>query len=253
VGIRLDLSFAQAGFLAVKSNYNTTFTENANGSFIYNHKQQQLYTSNRASIGKGGLIISPFLDLNDNGKRDAGEPKADGLKLIINGGRLENNIPDTLTQIFDLEPFTTYYIKIQPQSFDNISWSVKNKTMNVVVDPNNLKLVEIPVIVAAEISGMVYLEKNGVRKGQNKIVVLIYSSDSTLVAKTMTEQDGFFSVLSLRPGQYHAVIDPGQLNKLKMTAAPSKQNFIVRQSVEGDVIDDLEFTIYQQEPDLIPE
>ena len=247
IGLRLDLSFAQAGMMAVKSNYTTTFTESANGSFVLNQPQKSIYSNNRSSIGKGGLVIAPFLDLNYNGLRDADEPRAAGMKLVVNGGRIENNLRDTVTQVFDLEPYTTYYIKIQPQSFENISWSVKHKSVSVIADPNHMKLVEIPVTVASEVSGMVYMNKDNRLHAQGKITVLIYDEDSVVAAKTMTEQDGYFSLYSLKPGRYRACIDPHQLINIGMNAEPAEAAFTIHSTEEGDIIDNLKFVLTEKE------
>jgi hypothetical protein len=243
LGVRLDLSFAQVGVQSVSNSYATTFTENANGSFVYNKQQNELYANNRNSVGRGGLIISPFLDLNSNGKKEEDEPKAPGLKLNINGGRLVNHPADTVIQIFDLEPFTSYYVKLLDASFDNIGWSLKDKTIKVVVDPNNLKLIEIPITVSAEVAGKVYLRENERNKGQGKILVLILDNNLKTVNRIMTESDGYFSLLGLSPGNYTAVIDPGQLERLNLSAYPSEFPFTIEKSYEGDLVDDVEFVL----------
>jgi len=248
LGVRLDLSFAQVGALAVQTRYATTYTENANGSFIYSHNQREVYANNKSSVGKGGLIIAPFLDLNRNGKKEDDEPRAAGLKLNINGGRLENNPADTIFQVFDLEPFTSYYLKFQDESFANISWSLRNKSMKVMIDANNLKLIELPVIVAAEISGTVYVNEVKESNGQGKIVVLIYDQDSNLVARTMSESDGYFSFMGLQPGNYTAKIDPGQLHKLQLVSEPAVFPFTIERSIEGDLVDGVEFNLFPEKP-----
>lgn len=243
LGVRMDLSFAQLGAMAVASKYGTTFTENANGSIIYNQQQNEFYANNRTSVGKGGLILAPYLDLNNNSIRDADEPRAQGLRVNINGGRLVNHQQDTLIRVFDLEPFTSYYVKFHEGSFDNISWSLVNKSMKVMVDPNNLKHIDVPVKVSAEVNGIVYLHSNEKRNGQGKIVVLIFDESNKLVGKTMTESDGFFSYHGLLPGKYMARIDPVQLNKLELIASPQGFAFSIERTIEGDLVDDVEFIL----------
>ena len=115
--------------------------------------------------------------------------------------------------------------------------------MKVLIDPNNLKLVELPVIVSAEVSGTVYMNDIQKKKGLGKIVVLIYNQDSVLVGRSMTESDGYFSLMGLKPGNYAARIDPVQLQKLDLQAVPAVVPFTIERSTEGDFIDDLEFTL----------
>ncbi|HMT28192.1 MAG TPA: hypothetical protein PKD91_02820, partial [Bacteroidia bacterium] len=66
VGCRMDLDFAQVGLLAIGSSVSTSFNENANGSLIYDHNQKRVYANSRTSVGKGGITIARFLDLNNN-------------------------------------------------------------------------------------------------------------------------------------------------------------------------------------------
>ena len=243
VGCRMDLDFAQVGLLAIGSSVSTSFNENANGSLIYDHNQKRVYANSRTSVGKGGITIAPFLDLNNNGLKDDAEPKANGIKLNINGGRIEYSESDTIIQIFDLEPYTSYYLKVQPGSFDNIAWSVKNKTIKVVVDPNNLKVVNIPVTVSSEISGSVYVYEGSAKRGLGKITIQIFDPNSKLVSKILSETDGYFSVMGLAPGIYRVQLDATQMKKLKLKAQPDFLNVELKTTTEGDVVDGLEFIL----------
>ena len=102
--------------------------------------------------------------------RDKDEPKAAGLKFSINGGRVERDDRDTTIRIFDLEPYITYTIELDRNSFDNISWQIKKQTINVIVDPDQFKLIEIPIAIVGEVSGTVYLSENDGKKGQGRII-----------------------------------------------------------------------------------
>ena len=51
-----------------------------------------------------------------------GEPKAYGLNLHANGGRVEKSDRDSTIRILGLEPYTNCFIELDPNSFDNISW-----------------------------------------------------------------------------------------------------------------------------------
>ena len=98
----------------------------------------------------------PFLDINGNGKYDKGELKVLGLKISINGGRVEQSKRDSVIRIFDLEPYMGYLIELNSFSFDNIAWQMRMKNVSVMVDPDQFKLVEIPITVMGEGAGMVY-------------------------------------------------------------------------------------------------
>ena len=247
VGMRYDFSFARVAFSVLQGNDKTySRVEAASGSLIYDHKSNYLNANNRTNVGKGGIVVEPFLDLNYNGIRDKGEPAAPGLKLRINGGRIIYNDKDTLIRILDLEPYHTYLMELSRSSFDNISWQIKNSTYKVTINPNNFTLIEVPVVVVGEVTGEVSnkdIDNDAGGKGQGQIIVNIFDSSMHVFARTLTESDGFFSYIGLPPGNYTASIDSVQLHKLHLIAAPVFIPIHMSQNREGDVADGLEFKL----------
>jgi hypothetical protein len=242
-GFRYDFSFAQTGFSFRKSNDMNTFFESARGSLLFDRKTKYVGASNRTSVGRGGIVIVPFLDMDANGRRDPGESKVLGLKIKINGGRVEQSKRDSVVRVFDLEPYVSHFIELDRYSFENIAWQIRLKNMSVVVDPNQFKLVEIPISVLGEVSGMVNLRSTQGDKGLGRIVVNFYRSDGAFVTTTMTEPDGYFSFLGLLPDRYIARIDTAQMRKLHMTAIPAEIPFTITKSSDGDVVGGLEFFV----------
>ncbi len=243
LGIRFDLSFAQLNLNARRDNNTTSFTETASGSIIVDAKNRYIGSSRRPNAGKGGLLIYPYLDINCNGEKDAGEPKVYGLQLHLNGGRVEYNVKDTTIRVFELEPYSKYLLTFSGSSFDNIAWQLKNKIYDVTIEPNQIKKIEIPVSVYGEANGMVYLESNSGQSGQGRIIVDFYSSDSRLVRSTLSEDDGFFSLLGFTPGDYTAVINKDQMEKLNMKSTPGHIKFSISPSRYGDLKEELVFII----------
>jgi cell division septation protein DedD len=252
IGLRYEFPFAQTGASVRRDNNTTSFVQSANGSLIFDGKTNYLGTDNRPNVGKGGIVIVPFLDLNCNGRRDNGEPKAFGLNFNINNGRIERDNRDTTIRIFDLEPYATYTIELDRNSFDNISWQIKKPIISVFIDPNQFKLIQIPIAVVGEVSGTVYLSENNSKKGQGRIIVCFYhSDDSSLAASTLAEADGFFSFLGLAPGLYVARIDTAQLRRLCMTSSPIALPVNILQNKDGYVVDGLEFVLQSLQSDTL--
>ncbi|MCD6598295.1 MAG: SPOR domain-containing protein, partial [Bacteroidales bacterium] len=244
IGFRYDFKFAQSGFSTRRTNKYTTLVQHARGSFISDRKTRYNTTDNRANVGKGGITVLPFIDINANGTRDAGEPKAYGLSLRASSGRIERIDNDTTIRIFNLEPYADCFIELEQSGFDNISWTLKNKTMSVAVDPNMLKLIEIPIYVVGEASGMVTIDKGeGEPLGLARVIVNFYNSDQKLSGRTLTEQDGYFSYFGLAPGTFTVRLDTAQMRKLSMISTPDSINFDITANIEGDFIDGLDFNI----------
>ena len=247
VGLRYDFSFAQMGFSVRQSNEQTSFVQYARGSLINDKKTSFLKADNRTNVGRGGVSILAFLDLNANGVRDGNEPRADGLTIRSNSGRIEYSEKDSVIHIIGMEPYVKHFIELDESNFTDVSWRLHKKTYAVVADPNMLRLIEIPVSVEAEATGTVILESDGARSGLGRIIVNIYRSDRTVKARVQTESDGYFSFFGLSPGSYYAKVDTAQLRKLDMTSEPDSIAFSIKSSREGDYISGLDFTVRKSE------
>jgi hypothetical protein len=247
--LRYDFSFAQAGFTVARSNKKTTLSQYARGSLINDTKTRYLHADNRNNVGKGGIAVLAFIDLNSNRKRDKGEPKIYGLNLHTNGGRVEKSDRDSTIRILGLEPYTSCFIELDQNSFDNVSWKLPYKTLSVAVDPEIIKNIEIPISVVGEATGNVTFTKDGESTGQSRMIINFYSGNSKLVGKTLTEEDGYFTYLGLLPGNYTVRIDTNQLNKLGMISVPPLIKFSVNQGLEGEIVDKLDFILMMKASD----
>ncbi|MCW3118380.1 MAG: Sporulation Domain-Containing Protein, partial [Chitinophagaceae bacterium] len=243
LGIRYNFAFAQTALNLTQSNHTTTLIQSARGSLIYNGKTKYLGTYNQSSIGKGGVIIIPFLDINCNGSWDPNEPKAFGLSLHINSGRIERSNNDTSIRILGLEAYNNYFIELEKNSFENIAWQIRKPTIRVTIDPDYIQKIEVPVTVMGEVSGNVSLNGEKGSAGLGRMIVNFYSTDSTLAGRTLSEEDGYFSFLGLAPGKYTAAIDTFQLRNLNFLSLTKPLPFTIKSSIEGDVSDGLEFKL----------
>ncbi len=243
VGFRYDFSFAQTGLSVRQSDENTSFVQYARGSIINDRKTRYIGTDNRTNVGRGGITIVPFLDMNSNGRRDPGEPKAFGLNLHTNSGRVEISERDTTIRILGLEPYTNCFIQIDENSFENVAWRPEARSYSIAVDPNILKLVEIPVSIAGEASGNIFLEEGGEKKGLGRIKVNYFTAGYKPAGKALSEDDGYFSCFGLAPGDYLAMPDTSQLRKLGMKSEPESRKFKLTGKIEGDIVEGLDFVL----------
>jgi len=243
IGLRYDFSFSQIGFSAWRNNNLTTFVESARGSFIFDCQSGYGGATNRRSVGSGGVVFVPFLDLNNNERYDKGESRVQGLQLKYNGGRMIRSMRDTSLAILELEPYESYLFEVESRGFENVSWQLQKPTIRVAIEPNQLRRIEIPVSVMGEISGMVYLSQDSTLKEQAGIKICIYKSDSTLVKCILTESDGYFNYMGLPAGDYVIQPDPAQLKRLKLKPVQRAYDLHISTKKEGDVIDDIKFVL----------
>jgi hypothetical protein len=243
IGLRYDFSFARIGVSARQCNKTVQLVQSARGSLIYDASTRYISATDRNNVGRAGITLLPYLDINGNERRDEGEPKVSGLQTETRTGRLAYDERDTLIRIFDLEPYTDHPIYLTNNSFENIGWQIRNKVLNVVADPNQLKLIEIPVAVLSEASGNVLLENADGGKALEGIKICFYKDDTTLVASILTEQDGTFNFQGLKAGSYTARPDAAQLKKLNLAVSPSFVQINIPESRDGILIEHLFFNL----------
>lgn len=250
ISFKYDLSFARVNAVASYRQKNFSTSQNAQGSIAFDTENKYAHFSKNSSMGKGGLAVYPFLDMNQNGVLDKGEPLVKLSNLKISGGKPIFSKKDTIIRIPDLNAFTNYTITFSDADLESISWRFKHKTYQVLIDPNQFKRIDVPIQIMGEMSGMVYKEHQNTLKGISRITLKIYAKDSDqLVAETLSESDGYLYYLGLKPGDYKACIDPDQLNNLDLKATPSCRYFTIKSTLEGDIVDGLDFTLSKENSD----
>lgn len=243
IGLKYDFRFAQTGISIRQSDKKTSFVQYARGSIINDKKSGYIGTDNRTNVGKGAISVTVFIDINSNGHRDKGEPKVNGLNIRAMGGRVEKSEQDSTIRIFGLEAYTSTFIELDPNSFENISWKLPYKNISVIVDPNIFKNIEIPINVAGEASGTVTVNKEGEIGGLGRIILNFFTSGNKPAGRTLSEDDGYFSYLGLAPGMYTVRVDTAQLKKLGMISEPDSIQFNISPGIEGDYVEKLDFVL----------
>jgi hypothetical protein len=247
VGLRYDLSFAQASVSTRRTNDVTTTVESARGSFLFNRKAGYFNANNRSSVGKGGIIVAPYLDLNANGVRDKGEHRVSGLRLQVNAGRVRYLERDTTIIITELEAYVSYTVKLSTEGFDQVSWQIKNKVLGIGANPNQLRMVEIPVVPMGEVTGTLSLQDSTGIKGQGRMILRVFNAAGKQVAQTISESDGYYSFPGLVPGTYTLRMDAEQLGKLDLLVDQLLRTFTLIPSEEGAVVDKMDFVLKRKE------
>ncbi len=246
VNLRYDLPFVRTGISASYNNNNFYLSENAQGSLAFGGSKT-IKAGNISSLGKGGILFYPFLDLNNNGTFDKDEQMVLLSHVRVSGGRAIISEKDSIVRVSDLNAFVDYNVEFSSSDLDNIAWRFKHKTYQVLVDPNQYKKVYVPIVSVGEISGMVYLNKDNDLKGLGRITVQIYNKQGKKVAETLSERDGYYSYLGLNPDDYTVRIDMEQMDNLGYQATPELRKVVIKKMVDGDIIDGLDFVLQPKE------
>jgi hypothetical protein len=213
------------------------------GSLAFGAGNELVHIGNNSALGKGGILLYPFLDINQNGIMDTNEPMVKVSRVRVSGGKATYNNKDFVVKIPDLNAFINYTVEFSDNDLDNISWRFKHKTYQVLVDPNQYKKVYVPIHVLGEVTGMVAMQTNLDKAGQGRITLHIFDQKGNKVAETLSESDGYFSHLGLKPGDYIIKIDEAQLEALGYQAAPLMRKVTINVSVDGDIVGGLDFVL----------
>jgi hypothetical protein len=243
LSFRWDLPFAQTNLSARVSNNDFSSTVGGSGSFAFGSGNGYVHKDNRPATGRGGVTITPFVDINHNGVRNDGEPLASGLEVRMSGGRILSNRNDSIIRIVGLQPYTSYLLTLNDHGLEQISWQLKHKNIRVEIDPNQFKKIDIPVLPMGEVNGWVYIEDEKGTRGLGRVVINFFTDEGVLVATTMTESDGGFTFLGLPPGKYYARVDSAQMSQLKMASTPRQMDFELEPMYDGDIVYDLQFVL----------
>jgi hypothetical protein len=206
---------------------------------IFDPSQKRVKFNSRSSLGQGSVKFIPFLDTNQNGRKDESEPQIEGVKVRSSKGVTKEVTIDGSTIYRGMEPFIDHHFKLNTISLERIDWKLKNQSLTIFVNPNQLKVIEIPIDVVGEVAGYVY--KSGIGVGNIKIIIKDHKQQT--ITRLISEPDGYFSFLGLKSGAYTAQVDSNQLNELKLESTKIFHNFNIVNTKNGDYMDNLEFTL----------
>lgn len=243
VGLRYMFNFAQTSVTSRIGNRNTSFVQSARGSLMLDSNTGYVMANNRTAMSRAALTIIPFLDYNNNGIKDPMEPSVPGMKLKNTFGKLTYNEDKTILRITELQPYVDMLLEIDPVSLDNIAWKISDPKIKIHTIPNQFQEIHVPVKVLGEVAGMVYLDDSSGIRGQGRIIVNILDTKGNIAARILSEGDGYFTYLGLKPGTYTAEIDQEQLSNLGYSVTSENTSFEILVDLYGDIVDNLEFNL----------
>jgi len=165
----------------------------------------RLSVSDGRSVGRSGLAGFAFQDLNGDGVRDPDEAMIPGVRLRA-AGRTARTDEDGSYEVWDLVPFETMLVEVDPASGPGAQWTPSQTLFSLQPDPNRFSRLDIPFVRTVEVMGEVRLQPSG-RLLAGLDVILLDESGAE-VYRTTTFTDGVFYFMGVRPGRYRAVVAP---------------------------------------------
>ena len=213
------------------------------GSVRYDRVRGAVRFDRRSGVGYGAAVVRPFLDANNDGVVTKGESYLPGVRARISGvgGRA---MGQNRWYYYDgLRPYDSYVVQIDPSSLDDPTLRPVYENFRVSLTPNVVTTVDVPIVAASDISGMVYRETAQGKYGLGGIKVKILNISRDIITELTTFNNGEYYYLGLVPGSYRAYIDPEQLAQYGYTTAPESIPFEILPSSNGSSVESIDFSL----------
>ena len=190
MAVALTGEAASDGSVAVGFNLNFSLDSSRRGLSL---SRQQLATA-------GAVRATVFRDLNDNGRRDSGEPVEKGA-LITTGSRLSERTTDAQGRVLvaGLTNYVPITVGIDTSSLGDPMLAPKQGLQVVTPRPGIAADVEIALVGAGDIEGAAV--KDG-GEGFEGLELELVDAAGKVVATTRSDYDGFFLFERVAYGRY---------------------------------------------------
>lgn len=209
---------------------NTSIYNNIYGAIAYDINTNDYSFYNRPLLGKTAVTCRLFIDENGNNKYDNGEPLINDADITLDTPSSMKKEKDGIIVIRELNPYTTYTLKINESTIKNPLLMPVYKTIAFQTEANSFKIIDIPFYEGQEVYGSVALITKDAKKMLGGIKVVFEDLNDNSKSSINTFADGTFYLYGIKPSTYKVYVDPEQLTILHCQSIPeyfifdSKQN-----------------------------
>ncbi|MGA9115289.1 MAG: carboxypeptidase-like regulatory domain-containing protein [Bacteroidota bacterium] len=256
--VRYIFPWARAFASATSSRGRILYTQRIGGSLGVVPSTGDFFYDYRPRTSFGGFFVRPFLDVNNNGSRDAGEeavtsgtprtaPSEEGYTAVLrrHDGLGWGNA--------NLLPYREYALRFEQGTLDEPLWRPRYETFTVIAEPGRQRIVDLPIIVGGVVRGMVgypYEEGDSVLQPLATVRVRLTETgggERPYEATVETYSTGEFEFVGVPPGEYRIAVDAGQLARAGFIAREPAQRVTVQATREGDYVEGVDFVLTELE------
>ena len=187
----------------------------ANGSVTVDSRSGSVKLGDVADLGRGGISGVLFRDDNNNGVRDPGEPGTPGIPVSV-GGWPATTDADGRFAAWGLVASEPVRVDIDTLSFGDPRLVLPAPVIRVRPSPNAFGVIEIPVVVGAEVGGFVVLGDDAVAD----VPVVLRELNTGAEIRIVTFADGGFYKSGVPPGEYEVTLPDDVAERLNVFVPP---------------------------------
>jgi hypothetical protein len=207
--LNYDLSWKNKGYDLA---FNTSITSNdyfsvglsISTSVGYEKSGEGFYMSSENLANRGRIAVNTFIDDNNNQRLDIEESIIENVRF--NG--IEPSPQDTQHRILlnNIPSRYPYQLLTRDFQIDNPDLTPTIEKYEIYTHPGSHIELNIPMIVTGDIEGSIVAIVDGKEMGVQGITIELLRPNNSLVKKTLSEFDGYYSFLFVAVGQYRVVI-----------------------------------------------
>jgi hypothetical protein len=211
-------------------------TQFVQGSVLYDPRDQQVGFASGPSIERAGVSGRVFLDQNDDGRLDAGEPLLPDVRVRAG---FSSAVSDSSGRyrVWDLPAFEPVVVTVDSASLASPLWIPTYGSVSVETGPNRFRTVDIPVVPGGVIEGTLIRQAPGGPVPVAGMRLLLRRKGSREVRSLVTFSDGAFYLMGVKPGEYLLSADAETLSRLGLAGEPLA--FTMPASVDGATVEGL--------------
>ena len=194
-----------------------SFAAGLNLNFSLDSSRGGMKLTSQKLATTGTVEARVYRDLNDNGARDFGEPFEEGA-MITTGQRVSDEMTDKqgVVRVGGLQPYQPIAVGIDTSSLKDPSLTPKKALQLVVPRPGVAARMEIGLVGAGDIEGML-VQDDG--RGFEGLDVELLDAAGKVVATTRSDYDGFFLFERVAYGRYTLRLTADSARAARVAAA----------------------------------
>lgn len=207
VGVRLD----------VDDRGEATALLTLSTSFGYDPVTRSPWMSSERLAETGQFVGRVFIDEDNDGVFDEGEPLIPNARLLTDGQRKSTPTGDDgRVLLTGLDSYRLTDIEVDEGSLSDPFWVPQPEGIAIVPRPGTTAHHDFAVVSTGEVDGTVFRAIGGTARPVSGAIVQLVNEKGRVVRTQRSAYDGFYLFQFVPPGRYQVRIDPMQLRALDL-------------------------------------